>query len=1731
MYKYIFVILAILLFSNNAFCEHYVYISDITVEKKNSKGKHWDSFYGKPDIILSIYIWQNSKWLKLYNSPKFQNMYQVRETVVTEISISHGQKIKFEVTDKDLKKSDIIGDVEITINHSSLLEKQNLSFGRVKNLSFLTLPYKNEAQKDSYNQNRGKILEKQKETIATQKKIIIDYEKQLSELRKIVKEYDDSKKATVSKHRLSLKISDPLFTEKTIEADDIVVVDTNKSIKNRLIASGSYIVSISKKGYETLETKIDVNDNGIVAKGITLQHKFRVVQFLATDASEGGENVLLKGQDIVLLQNNERIDYQNVLLPGHYTLKINRSGYEKIQKNITVVPGEAEDRHYIEMVAIPRKVLLQIDYDVMPPGDLNPDKKYLLPLENAEKIDITEETAVIGHFNIVVEKAGYQKFTKEIFIKPSSEPYVLHVHMSSRNRYTLWKISSDFDVSPIPSPDEMDVHVNIRKKGYKPIENLEKSLSTRKLETEVRCFLEALPRQVIANISADNTLRTITPDVISLSRILDGTEQESVDIATKAPFKEYKPGRYFLRIYKVGYKPIEQELIIFPDDKHYVIKKEMVSMRRTSIIDVTSDYEDNKIKPDSMLIDRQNAEEGYKIKPGEYTLVLNKAGYYPIEKIINVTPSNKVFTIKGQFNAKPREVQFKIFGVTGEAKDVKVTIGDIEVRNGSSVVPRKLYDFRVECKGFVTHTFKSAIPPANEPYVFNATLKPKKRRVILSVTAEFPKGIDLEPLDIKTLSTETLQEATEVKLGKHELVIAKTGYESIRETVDVKVSEKPFYITRTMKAKKRALMFDLEYDVISETSNFLQKIRLKGKTIAFDSIVKSNDLIAPENYQLEIYADGYKPLSETITIHPAETPFLISQKLIALPRQVVFRITSDYDAATNLQECEILVDGVPVKNITKIKPGVHSLTIHKPGFHSISDEIKILAGTTSFIVEKQLVSIPRVVKVTLVDNENGKVIIPDLVTLDDSKVTGTAIFKPKNYHLIIEAEGYGTLSEDINIEPGVNDYVIKRFPNSSKRLILTEIKGDYNDKLLSPQQLTLNGVDIIPGTSKVRPGGHNLVIYVPGYEQSTSRVSITPSQYGYTIKHNLVSKKRKLAFNISNSLNPEIKIAPDKVLFNVVEIREGEEVKPGEYYVQIEKKGYDGITKMVKIEPSEDIYTLDVSMSPRARHLSLQIDGEYRPGVLVDLDEVIVNGEVFDLTNVLEAGDHSVILRKRGYEPLSFDITIKAGVSAFVVKKTMTTKPRQINVKVTSDFVPQDEIFEPELLTLAERDIVPEESFKPGFYEMVIFHPGYAEIREKIEVEPGEGVFQLERHLNPNRRRLSVDLAYDVKPTEKLGPHRISLRSLDDPEFHQVKEGDMISPGEYKVQVEKEAYLLHEGRIVVQPEVGPYVLSMELLAKHVQILVDLKYDVAPSDEQKSIGDYKVTFVDSTKIGRSVEHGNRIKPNSQILEIDQPGYEFRENKKTIHISPSEEPYWIRETLYAKPRPLSFSILDPRTKQLVTAEEVIINGETATPQAKFSPGIKYGLIAKFEKFQTINRTILIQPGEGPFVINVSLVAYKKYQMRIGKAYTNMIRDNIKFPLEVFIDGKQLEKHHIGEGEGFNLINYDFFAPQNLQSMRVVCGYYYSDLTARKAFDFRDLAKIDIGRLEEHLLQLARNSPRNALRRIVRLLKDSQDKYKIMALSRENRQRIANLLRDLTLNVEESKMRKKVIRKLHK
>ncbi|BBM87728.1 TAXI family TRAP transporter solute-binding subunit [Candidatus Uabimicrobium amorphum] len=170
--------------------ERYVYIQSIEITKKNAAGKSWDGFYGKPDILLSISVWQNSQWLTIFESKKFKDTFAVQKGFPTRISIAAKQKIRMEVFDNDLQKNDLVGRHEFVVDAEVLSGKeQTLSFGRVTKLVYHTLPYKDDEDRDAYSRKQRLKIQAYEEQLAAKNKLIQKYKREIKDLQEVIKQY------------------------------------------------------------------------------------------------------------------------------------------------------------------------------------------------------------------------------------------------------------------------------------------------------------------------------------------------------------------------------------------------------------------------------------------------------------------------------------------------------------------------------------------------------------------------------------------------------------------------------------------------------------------------------------------------------------------------------------------------------------------------------------------------------------------------------------------------------------------------------------------------------------------------------------------------------------------------------------------------------------------------------------------------------------------------------------------------------------------------------------------------------------------------------------------------------------------------------------------------------------------------------------------------------------------------------------------------------------------------------------------------------------------------------------------------------------------------------------------------------------------------------------------------------------------------------------------------------
>lgn len=1545
------------------------------------------------------------------------------------------------------------------------------------------------------------------------------------------------------KRELKIYLNDPLIGG-DIEPDDVRLSKDNKSIKNLQIKPGKYALVLEKAGYHSEEIELTIPENGIVRDKVTLKYKDRAVKLLVDDGlNKKGYEPEVRPEEISLIREGQKVEFKGHLRPDYYDLEIQRDGYYPYKTRVKITAGGDQMVLPLPLVPKEREIVVRPNYDVAP-GEVKPDKAYLKDLYGSDKetIPLTDGLKVKpGSYWVKVEKANYHPYSKDIQITPSSSVFEIKAQLISVSKLILLQIRSDFDIEPSINPDELLFDMRIGKAGYVPIDwgKVKRPLPPEKKEIEVPVFLETIPRKVIPEITCDITPGPVTVDLLTLTKIVEGKPaDQAVDISKSGV--EVKPARYMLLVRKFGFEEIREEQLIYPGTNPYLINKELKAVTRSLLVKLDTDYEPNvEVKADEMKLNQKAIESGAPIKPGTYTLFIRKEGYQNIEKIFKVDVGNEPVVVQEQLKAKPRRLLYDIKGdnLVKLSPDV-VTLDGTSVIENSEIPVKKAYEVEIKKKGYAVLKKSIAVTPSEQPYQLAEMLSPLRRKVQLLLNSSFPKN-DIAA-DSAMLGKENLAQEPEVKPDTYPLLVTKAGYRPVNKNLEIPVGEGAFIIRETMTPKERDVRTNIGYDFASEQANLPQTIKIESEDGSIVKEVKPGDKIEPNKYKVEVTVDGYERLAEEALVLPSESSYTFEYTLKAKNRMVILNITVDYPAGKQIVPDSVLMNGEPfsegmVQMSKSMKPGRYSMAISKAGYNPVKKEIVIPAGSSDYIIKEQLFTMPRLVTYRLYDAEKkDKELVPDRITLNNAPVTQSNTFKPGNYRLFIQTQGYPDVLEDIQIDPGVEPYRIERALVASTRIIKYELTGDYSGDIIKPKEISLNGLPIAEEGSSFAPGSYQMAVYIPGYERLVKKVEFGASKDPFIIREKLVSKKRKVSFKITANFPEGVSIKPRKVIFNDKEVLDGEEVKPrlGGYQVAIENEGYMPASQNALIEPSEDVFDLVQKLQARPRRFKFEIDSDYQPGKPLELDTISVNGKAYQASDVFDPGNYKIFMAKPGYKSQEFDHFLQTGEVPVVIKKTMETLPRDFKVKIISGF--SQEPLEVEECTLGSRPVA-EGPYKPGSYELVIAHPGYFSSRDKIEVIPGTGTQEVTQTLMPKKRKIMPEITFDTTPVVDSPLEVIRMRKEGRTEAYRIQKGDEMDTGEYLVTIEKEGFdTIADKRITIRPDERPYELKEMMEASMVEILIEIFYDIDPP---ANLQPYNVTFIDKKSgIGRNITSGKKIKPGDYTLQVGREGYLFKEVKKDINIPAVPKPFFVKEKLFAKPRQLSFE-MTATDGTLVKAIEVLVDNKEAKAGDTFKPGVEYMLKAKFKDYKTAQRKVVIPPGEAPFVVDLNLVKLEKFDFGISKRYyeagQGMLLDGIRYNLEIFCDNEQVEPHHINSiDETAGMVQANFYALKTIRNMKIVCGFFYDEILASpgKTNQFRDLKKIDTGRLLDHLRETAKSNPGTAMKRMARLLEDRQDKYKIDALPKEDKDRLIDLLRNFDLqDASQQEIRVQSIQKL--
>ncbi len=1584
-----------------------------------------------------------------------------------------------------------------------------------------------------------------------------------------------------TKRELKLYVDDPLEQDQNIEPDAVFLVtarDKDKeSIKNKYMKPGKYSIRVEKAGYIGQEIELDIPESGRVEKKIPLQYQSRSVKMLVDDGlTEKGYEPEVAMNEIKLYQEGKLIPFKKEqgIMPGWYDLDVERDGYYPYKTRIKIPAGADLFALKVPLKPQERQVAIVPNYDVAP-ANLRPDKAYLTDLtaSNKDVIPITDGLRVYpGWYWVKVEKANYHPYSAKVQITPSTKAYEIKAHLISVSKQILLKITSDYDVEPNVNPDELMVDMRIAKPGYFPIQwgNLKgaermteeskyfqiQSLEPEKKDISVPVFLETRLRRVVCNITSDMGPGPVQPDLATMTRIMDGKPVGNLfDI--KKDELIVKPGRYMIEIKKVGFEDVKQEHIIDPKLQAYQMNIELKAKLSQIIVQTDSDYEPGiEARADSMMLDREPAESGTRRRPGAYTILLKKDGFYPIERVVKIDPGVDPIFVKEQFKAKPRRV---VYEITGKKFDKivpdSVLLDRSPIREFQEVPPKKAYEARIEKRGYQSWKGNFDILPSDKEYTLKAQILPLKRKVELVLEASFPKGKDLLPANEATIGIQPITNDTEVEPDKYSINIVKDGYKPINKTVEVTPDDAPFKIYEIMYPKEREIRTEVAYDVRPENSNITNVVQVESEDKSFPlKELKPGDRIEPNKYKLSITAEGYEKLTDNVEVLPAETVHSFKYTLISLPRTVSIKLSSDYLQGSEVTPEKVLFNGKPFSErmsmVEKIKPGLYSVYIEAIGYHPIQKEVFIPASVNDFVLTENLTTIPRIVICKFYDAEKPTQEVDPAtgkVLLDDTPVAQqNTKFKPKKYRFSVSIPCYKELTEDIVIEPmkkgdESEQVVITRRLIPESRLVKYELTGDYDNNLLTPKEITLNSKPVLKEGSGFMPGVYELNTFVPGYERLQKRIEFSSSKDTFTIREKLNSKPVMIVFNITGTYPEGSKITPDKVWLsdpdnppadstNLPTLVDGQQLLPklSGYQVKMEKEGYLPATTILKFPPSEVPFDFTYKLTAVPRKLVFEIDSDFKRGSMMKLEEIssaIQIDEVgYNAETMYAPGTRKIIINKAGYQTDSFEQVIPTGDGPFLVRRTLTALPRQVLVRVMSEFTKQE--MNPEVCTLGNRR--PDEgTYKPSEYELSLGHSGYLDIRKNVTIEPGEGLLELEYTLIPKNRKIRPVITYDRTPRKGSPEPSIKLRNVDTGEEFRLKESDEIKAAEYMAYFEKEGFELGQKPYAIEPGDKPYDLAFEMVAKPVEILIDITYDIQPPT---NLDPYTVSFIDERGQPIFVSHGRKIKPGNFTLEIKRPGYMLPNQLQKITVMPGIIPFSIKEKMIARPRPLSFDMTFGGL--IVKAVEVLVDDKKAEAKDTFKPGQEYQLIAKFKEYKTAKSKVTIPPGEGAFVANLDLVPLKKFEFKIGRRFfenkgMTLSPENIKYNLEIFADREVVEPHQLIETESSGLARGEFYAAKDSRRIRMEAGFYYDEVEAMSSdtgveMDFRDLRRIEAAKLLEHLKHVQKESAENVVVRMEALLNDRQDKPKIAALTREDKDTLKNFMRELKLS--DSAMQKK-------
>lgn len=1138
-------------------------------------------------------------------------------------------------------------------------------------------------------------------------------------------------------------------------------------------------------------------------------------------------------------------------------LQIEKKGYYPLNKMVQMLPEKRHSEVDEMLVSMPRKIEPKVFEDFFMQGPITPDEITLTNLkngkENGKPRRVSDDSFKPGHYLLSIRKAGYEDIKKALTIYPNEGPFQFEERLLSKMREIAASIRGDF-VDPKTGKDTIapdtftlngqtvkdsskvkpgEYQLVIKEEGFEPII---KTIIIPPSESQYRFFeqMKTLNRQVYFQITGDyQPDKELTPDEIAFNNRFVKITGESL-----------RPDTYRVVIRKRGYEPVSKRVTIYPSSKDYILKESLRSLPRRVQTQILASFPKMRISPDKCTLNGRDIKTQENFKPGKYELKIERAGYTPVTKSIEIPPSDEPYTISSVLDPKDVELKLQItYDVEPENKDqtykcdmkneaigLKQTVTD-----GKKIKPES-YLYEIIQPGYEIASDRVLIMPREDAYVLQRRLVARDRTVVTDISDE--AGNPIEPDEI-TLDGKAINKGFKVKPGIHELVILKEGYIPVRKQVQILASDKDYILAEVVISKTRLVTFEFRdsytKDLIKPEQISIGKENPKNpKTVL---------TMKPGNYPLRVVKTGYAMINKTVNIPVGSGNYVIKELMNATVREVHINITGDFKPAEPLEVDLLTMNEMPMGAVNKIRPGMYELVIERKGYYPIYKRLNITPGQEPYKIDEQMKSKPRKVNLNIVSSYTSNKMTPTSVLVGTTAIKDGQEMKPSEYQLAIKEKGYKTISSGIVIEPSEDPYVLEATMEALPRKIQYSFVSDFDNKEVMPDVITLDNEIMEQGESHL-PGTYTIAVEKQGYNEKSFEIVVTPSDEPYLIKDMLETVAREIELDITGDFPVGERIDPEIVALDGKDARE-HLFKPRKYELEIQQPGYIPLRKNVTIEPGNEPYLIQEVLATKPRKVDLNITYDIQPPshlapykiTMAPLDKPTEEKEIKP-GDIIKPNSYILKIVKPAYETIEVKQHVWPDDRPYVIDQQLRAKQVPININITHNVEPPSNLPAYQVSLISKKTkvlflVTEGKRIRPGSYDLKVTQPGYSFGAIKtIDIAPSEDAYLINESLLAKNRQISFEMV-DEKTRSLVDAHEvIDLKTKKKVEFR-----DEFEPGKkvnFRVKFKK--YQTVSTTTMIPPGEGPYILPVPLVE-----LQPLEFTIRKNTEKIDGIEYQYNF--------------------------------------------------------------------------------------------------------------------------------------------------------------------------------------------------------------------------------------------------------------------------------------------------